>query len=561
MLSRRADFFIAIIAIIAIMVVMFVAPACVADWSAPSGEYCPGGCSTTQSSTDVDPVSTGDDTPTTSGQDPGGDATTGGDSSGTGSESGGSTTYAFPDEPPTIVGFEIEPDLVEDNGLIQCEVATEHADGVRMTLDTGEVIELSPGPFGSFTGQIAAFTGLDNGEHIATLTPWGAGIDGMSVPAPYYIALPDPGQQTAWETGDKIDSSGFVVAMAVLPDGRFVELGTYYPQGEPRCFLRVRGLDNKWGAADMMSVLPTAYCTATDLTVNPETGALHVLVDRKGDDGVRWWLAEIPSWGKGAKQIAVGSIGDKGLALARHPDMLAVCGAKKVATIDGLDAFAALVRPGQDVEERLFDYALFDKEHRFTETARDCTFGDDTLVMVGEARGEHDMKKFILRDRLALIEYDLFTGVEKMTVAGPNLGLQSRALTVTIDDKKRYHLAGYSCLDDCEPDGDLWGYLPGGMLFTHTPLGSLGSDAFGPHDIAWSPAGYMVIALGELSGQSYVFKVQAFAPGVPLPLWTFTPNDKQGLQIAYAVAVDPVGKVCAGGLGESNYPAFACMGS
>jgi len=95
-----------------------------------------------------------------------------------------------------------------------------------------------------------------------------------------------------------------------------------------------------------MSVLP-AYCTATDLTVNPVTGALHVLVDRKGDDGVRWWLAEIASWGKGAKQIGVGSIGDKALALARHPDMLAVRGAKKVATDDALDAFASPGREGK----------------------------------------------------------------------------------------------------------------------------------------------------------------------------------------------------------------------
>ena len=55
------------------------------------------------------------------------------------------------------------------------------------------------------------------------------------------------------------------------------------------------------------------------------------------------------------------------------------------------------------------------------------------------------------------------------------------------------------------------------------------------------------LALGELSGQSYVFKVQAFAP-------------EQGLQIAYAVAVDPFGKVCARGIGETDYrrsPAWA----
>ena len=550
---RHADFF------IAIAVLLAAAPACVPDWLPPGGEHCPGGCSTTQTSTDVDPVSTGDLTPTTSAQDTGIDPTTGVDSSETGSETGSSTTQAQPGDSPVIVGFDVEPDLTVSNGLIDLQVSTEHADGVRMKLDTGEVIELAPGQVGSFTGQIAAFTGLDNGEHIAVLTPWREGIDGVSIPTPYYIALPDPGEQTAWETGDTIDSSGFVVAVGVLPDFRFVELGTYYVLGEPRCFLRVRGLDDKSGPEDLVSVLP-AYCTATDLTVNPETGALHVLVDRKGDDGVRWWLGEIASWGKGAKQIAVGSVGDQALALARHPDMLAVCGAKKVATADGLDAFAALVRPGQDVEERVFDYAE-KGEHKFAETTRDCAFADDTLVMVGESWGRHEVKEIILRDRLALLEYDVLTDIEKWTVAGSNLGLQSRALTVTIDDEKRYHLAGYDCLDDCEPQGDIWGYLPGGMLFTHTPLGPLGSDAFGPHDIAWSPAGYMVIALGELSGQSYVFKVQAFAPGVPVPLWTFTPNDKQGLQIAYAVAVDPFGKVCAGGIGETNYPAFACMGS
>ena len=348
--------------------------------------------------------------------------------------------------------------------------------------------------------------------------------------------------------------------MGVLPDGRWVDLGTFYENGDPRCFVRVRDLDGNWGQDDFMSVLP-AHCTATDLTVNPVTGALHVLVDRKGDDGVRWWLAEIASWGKGAKQIGVGSIGDKALALARHPDMLAVCGAKKVATEDGLDAFAMLVRPWQDGEERLFDYQPLVKKHTFTETVRDCAFAGDTLVMVGEARGKHDQVNPLLRDRLALLEYDVVTDEEKWNVAGPNLGLQSRALTLAVDGLKRYHLAGYHCLDDCEPEGDLWGYLPGGMLFTHTPLGPLNSDAAGPHDIAWSPAGYLVIASGEVQGQSYLFKVEAFAPENPVPLWTFTPKDMQGLQIAFAVAVDPYGKVCAGGIGAGNYPAFACIGS
>ena len=546
-----------------LFVLAALASACVADWPPPGGDYCPGGCTTTDpggpgSTVASDPAPTTTDEPTSTGLD-----TTGEDPSTSSPDDTGSTTAAEPEEPPSIVAFDVEPDLIEDNGQIHIQISTLGADGVRMQLETGDVIELTPGQADSFSGDIAVFTGLDNGERVAVLTPYRADLEGEPVAAPYYVALPEPGSEIDWETGNLIGSSGFVVAMGVLPERRWVELGTFYEMGEPRCFLRVRDLDGSWGLGDFMSVLP-AYCTATDLTVNPVTGALHVLVDRKVDDGVRWWLAEIPSWGKGAKQIGVGSIGDKALALARHLDMLAVCGAKKVATDDALDAFAVLVRPGQDGEERLFDYRpTANKNHAFTETIRDCAFDafdGDTLVMVGEARGLHDDEKW-KRDRLALLEYDVLTHAEKWSVVGPTLGLQSRALTLTIDSLKRYHVAGYHCLDECEPDGDLWGFLPGGMLFTHTPLGLLGSDAVGPHDIAWSPAGYLVIASGEVQGQSYLFKVQAFAPENPVPLWTFTPKDMQGLQIAFAVAVDPYGKICAGGIGAGNYPAFACIGS
>jgi hypothetical protein len=58
-----------------------------------------------------------------------------------------------------------------------------------------------------------------------------------------------------------------------------------------------------------------------------------------------------------------------------------------------------------------------------------------------------------------------------------------------------------------------------------------------------------------------VFKVQAVAPGVALPLWTFFPNDKQGPQMALAVAVGPYGEVYAGGIGAADQAAFARIGS
>ncbi len=544
---------------IALAVLLVLAPACVADWPPPGGDYCPEACSSTTDAGGSEPTAASDPTPTTTAEPADtGMQTTGDDPATTSTDDTGITTTE-PEEPPSIVGFDVEPDLLVDNGLLHVEVSTLHADGVRMQLETGDVLDLKPGQANNFSGDIPIFTGFDNGERVALLTPWKADVEGAPVPAPYYIALPEPGSEIDWETGDLIDSSGFVVAMGVLPDRRWVELGTFYEKGEPRCFLRVRDLDGNWGLDDFMSVLP-AYCTATDLTVHPETGALHVLVDRKDDNGVRWWLGEIASWGKGAKQIGVGSIGDQALALARHPDMVAVCGAKKVATEDLLDAFAVLVRPGQDGEERMFDYIGPSGPHVMTETVRDCAFLDDTLVMVGEARGKHDNTND-KRDRAALLEYDVVKDVENWTVVGPALGLQSRALTLAVDEQKRYHVAGYHCFDVCEPDGDLWGFMAGGMFFTHTPLGQLGSDAGGPHDMAWSPAGYVVIASGEVQGKSFLFKVEAFAPENPVPLWTFTPKDMQGLQIAFAVAVDPYGKVCAGGLGAGNYPAFACIGS
>ena len=535
------------------LVLAALASACVADWAPPGGAYSP---------TDPDgpPLTTSAATTPTSTAEPedaGTEAT--GDEPLTSSSGDTGSTTADPDEPPSIVDFDLEPIFIEDNGLITIEVSTQHADGVRMQLHSGEAIELTPERTDSFSGDIAVFTGLDNGEQFAVLTPYRAKVEGEAKSAPYYVALPKEGSEISWETGDLIGSSGSVVAMGVLPDRRWVELGTFFEAGEPRCFLRVRALDGSWGQGDFMSVVP-AHCTATDLTVNPKTGTMHVLVDRKDNNGARWWLAEIASWGKGAKEIGVGAAGDKGLALARHPEMLAVCGAKKVATKDLSDAFAVLVRPGQVREERVFDYDAGTGPHEFTETVRDCAFAGDTLVMVGEAWGPHDQVKEP-RERLVLLEYDVLTNEKSWSVAGPKLGLQSRALTLAIDDQGRYHVAGYHCLDNCEPEGDLWGYLPGGTLFTHTPLGLLGSDAAGPHDIVWSPAGYLIIASSEVKDQSYLFKVEAFAPENPVPLWTFKPKDMQGLQIAFTVAVDLYGKVCAGGVGADDFPAFACIGS
>ncbi len=478
----------------------------------------------------------------------------------TGDEPGATTDE--PVLPPQIVDGVVIPDYIDDNGLLSVEVTAVNTEGVSMLLDDGELIELTPIRPGQFLGHIPAFTGLDNDKHTAILTPWRNILVGESVNADYVIALPKPGSQTHWKPDGP---EGKVAAIAVLPDGRPVELGTFQEMGAPRCYLRLRnkqGIQEK--AMDFVPLLGSAHCRAIDLKIDRDTGRLNVLVERKiGDDPV-WWAGEISAWGKGLKNIGVGAVGDTALALAARPDVVAVCGTRTVATIDKLDALAVLLRHGEPAQVRVFDYQAKGKDpHWFAESANDCTFAGDTLVLVGAAWGEHDADPKKVRDRLMIIESDLAAVADDATwaVAGLDQGVQTRALALDLDDQGRYLLAGYTCFDTCEPVGEVRVYAPGGKLVTHNSLGPLGSASFGPHGIAWSPAGYAVVAMGGQDNQTVVFKVQAVIPGVALPPWTFIPNDKKGPQMALAVAVGPYGEVYAGGIGAADQAAFARVGS
>ncbi len=466
------------------------------------------------------------------------------------------TTGEPADEPPSIINGVVIPDYIDDNGVLTVEASTINSEGVHLLLDTGEQIELTPGRPGEFVGEIPAFTGLHNGKRFAWLTPWYGATLGETVEVDYVIALPSPGHEIAWQADGML---GSVIAIDLLPDGSPVELGTFQEMGESRCYLRRR--DKNGNLVDFVPLLSPAYCRAIDLKIDRETGVMHVLVEREQGDGTVWWAGEISSWGKGPKNIGIGALGDTAHALAARPDVVAVCGSRDVATGDKLDGLAVLLRPGELPDERTFDYQpLKDpKPHKFTETVRDCAMVDDKLVLVGETRGPHEAAKDD-RDRLTLIEAPLAISTKPVwTVAGLDQGVQTRALALDLDAEGLYHLAGYSCEDVCDPVGEVRVHASGGALLDRSSLGPLGSLWFGPHDIAWSPAGYAVVALGEQQGQLSVFKVQAFAPGDPVPLWTFLPNDKQGTQLALAVAVGPAGEVYAGGVGD-GHPAFARIG-
>ena len=477
-------------------------------------------------------------------------------------ESGADTTGTTGEaaEPPLIISRVVMPDYTDVNALLLASVTADHADGVRMLLDSGELSELTPLGAGEFEGHIEAFSGLDNGKHQAIFEPWKNVIVGEPASADYVIALKTPGSPIDWDVTNIV---GDIVAIAILPDGRPVEFGTFEDMGMPRCYVRRR--EKNGDAGEFIAVLAGAHCTAIDMTIDRATGVIHLLLERKSGDGLKWWAGQMVGWGAGLKNIGIGEVGDTALALASRPGLVAVCGSTPVETMDERDALVVLLRDGQAPDVRALDYKPpGDLEgHQFGDTARDCAFSiaGDTLVLVGEANGKHELLQNEKLDRLMLIELDTAADTEpKWTVVGPGPGIQSRANAVAIDDQGQYHMAGYTCPEVCALEGEVRVYAPGGELVSQIPLGPLGSAWFGPHDIAWSPAGYAVVALGAKQGQSLVFKVQAWASKVFVPKWTFLPIDQQGPQRALAVAVGPFGEVYAGGISEGNHPVFVVIG-
>lgn len=524
--------------------------ACTPPW--PALEGCPdtAGCMTEAASTG------GSSNPTTNASDA--IQTVTGDGSDTSSTSGSTTddTTTFePVEPPAIVTVELDPTPIKFNGPIAVTVTAEHAEGVRMLLDTGDEVELETSEPGVFGGEIVVYTGLLNGPHVALLTPWHETLDGETVEAPYEIALPKPGSQNFWETGDLI-GAGQVVAMGVLPGGEVVELGTHSPNGSSRCYLRRRDKGGAWGPDDVVQLLPDVDCAAIDLAVN-EGGEMFALVNRQGGDGLRWWLAKIPAWGVPADSIGIGAKDDTAAAVAVHPSgTVAVCGHAPNLALDD-DAMAWIFRPNLPGETRKFDYLAEQKlPNSFSERVRDCAFTGDGLALVGEANGLHGQEKDA-RDRLFILRVNAKTEAEGWIVAPSDTKTQSGAQAVAVDSLGRLFIAGYTCDDICQPEGELRLYDTERDLAWRASLGLFPTKQFGVQDLAWSPAGYAVVATGGMKGDEAAFTVRAFEPLKIEPRWTFAQKDGQVLHMALALAIGHYGEVYAGGLGANGYPAVA----
>ena len=504
--------------------------------------------------------------PTTSG---GFQTVTGGEgsSSGIAPEPGpGSTTIGEPAMAPAIVEVVMTPNPIHFNGAIAVTVTAEHADGVRMDLDEEKGIKLVMGEPGVFTGEIPVFTGLDNGDFHAWLTPRREAVEGVEavvgdeVVAPYSVGLPMPGSQVFWESDDVI-GPGQVAALGVLPDGDVVEFGTHHPNGAPRCYLRRRHKNGTVGPYAVEPVLLDHECSAIDMKVDAQ-GAMFVLVRRPSADGPLWWLGRLSAWGLGVAKLGSGALGETAAALAHHPSgTVAVCGSAPTAGTD-VDAMVRLVRPDLEAVSWDLDYQPTDEEKKpdsFDERPRDCVFVGDSLALVGEAHGRHGLD-VVKRDRLFILRLDLAAASPAWFVAKAGARTQSGAQAVAVDEQGRLVVAGYSCDDVCQPEGDLRIYDPANVITWKTTLGVFKATTLATHDLAWSPAGYAVVATGGVMGNESAFTVRAFASSQFEPLWTFAHDDVQALEVALALAIGRYGEVYAGGAGANGYPAVALIG-
>ncbi len=476
----------------------------------------------------------------------------------TGEEQTTSATTGEPIEPPAIVEVELTPDPIIFNGPIAVTVNAEHAEGVRMKLEDGEEVELVEAEPGVFAGEIAVMTGLLNGDRVVVVTPWAGELVGEMVEASYTIALPAPGSETFWEAGDLI-GGGQVVSMGVLPDGKIIEFGMRQLNGASRCYLRRRDKSGAWKQSDLIDVLPGISCEAIDLQISP-TGSIFMLTKRYGNDGARWWLGEAAMWGASPANRGFGEKDHTATALGVHASgMVAVCGSVPTQAQDGKDAVTWLFRPNLPGESRIFDYKPEGVvPHWFAETTRDCAFSGDKLVMVGEAFGKHSINdQEPARDRHFILNFDTNTKSENWTVDGGELWSQSGATTIVVDDQGRYFTGGYVCGDTCTPIAELRAYDPGGTVLWKSQIGEIPAKTWGPHDLVWSPAGYVIIALGGTKGDEIAFSVRAYSTAQVDPLWTYSRKDNQFFHMAFALAVGPFGEVYAGGFGMNGYPAVA----
>lgn len=472
-----------------------------------------------------------------------------GATTGAASGTGAAGSTGEPAAAPEVTLIEVKPDPIVSAGPVTITARATGADAVTMRVDGGAPIEMTPGEPERFVAQVPVISYLFNGTHFIELTPARGGLVGAPLEQPFAVKLPPGGTMEHWREMLEIGGKEFATAAAAGADGRYYIGGTLDPAGTHRCFLRRFDAEYDSEPEDLLKPLvPDAGCEVVDLAVTGG-GRVYVLMQRELAGTTRWWLAEKSTWDGALADVRWGPPGARARALALAGDgSLAVCGEWPTGFGD-VDAFVEWYAPLHAWSSRTFDHAVVPGEaHGFDDVARDCAFVGDRVVAVGDVVGEHADELPGAHRRDLVIEIEPATGAAAVDVAGPSPGTLAHSSTraVAADDAGGYVTAGYVCEDICEPWPRVRRYALGvAPLDEYYPEG----DLLAPTAIAWSPAGYAVVA-GGLIVEPLWSKAwaEAWVPGDTGALWTFSFSYSETPNMAYAAAIGPFGFVHLAGV-------------
>lgn len=114
--------------------------------------------------------------------------------------------------------------------------------------------------------------------------------------------------------------------------------------------------------------------------------------------------------------------------------------------------------------------------------------------------------------------------------------------------------AGYACGAPCTKAAELRVFAPGGAQISQA---SLPANVLAPLDLAYHPAGFVVLASGRQQGNDTVFVVQARDVAANGLIWSYEHQGAPASEVATAVTIGRYGQVYAGGISAFGYPAIA----
>lgn len=471
-------------------------------------------------------------------------------STGEPSETTGSSTTSGP-MLPVVEDVDFAPDPLMVVGEIAVDVVAQNVDGVRMELEDGSAHELTKAPSGHYLGTLEKIqTGLDNKVYDATFIPRLGDLEGEPYFAQYEVALAAAGTEFVWDTSPDLGKSQ-VDALAVTQTHVLV-LGTFFVGSDPHCFVHRRALDGK-PSADTIVIFPEYKCIAEDLVAGDDD-TFWLLVTVESGGGWRWRLASAV-WGQPPIVLRTGA-DEVARALARSPQGdLVACGSgpSPLPIFDKIDG--RVWRPlGPAIE---LDYRPNDMDaHHFDETVQDCAFAGEQLRLVGEVYGLHDEKNAPKRKRPFVMALDGGQAAWTVAALGPGNTTQGGATSLAISPVGDTYMGLFTCGDACKAQGELRRYDATGELTWNVILDP---DVLPPTDIAWSPAGYIVMASAQVvdkNAWSTKFLLQAYAPPKLEPSWNYSKATLPSFHLAQAVAVSP-SAVIGGGSGSDGFWALA----